>query len=730
MAYELIITEKPSASKRIAEALADDGVKKHSENGVPYYEVRHKGHEIVVACAVGHLYTLAEAKPNGYIYPIFDVEWKPSHLVAEESKFSKKYNDVIKKLCKNADSYTIATDYDIEGEVIGYNIIRFTCGKKDAARMKFSTLTKPELVEAYEHKSHHLNWGQANAGLARHTMDYYYGINLSRALTQAIKSVGKFRVMSIGRVQGPALKIIVDREKEIRAFKPVPFWQVELTGMTSDSSRIDAWHMKDKFWDKKEADKVIENVKGKKEGNVIAVEKSQFSQPAPFPFDLTTLQTECYRVHRISPKETLAIAQELYVSGLISYPRTSSQKLPYSLGYKKILENLAKNKDYAVLCSELLKKELRPNEGKKTDPAHPAIFPTGVSAKVDGRQKRVYDLIVKRFMATFAEAAVRETVRVDIDVNKEIFIARGTRTIKEGWHKFYQPYVTFKEEELPKIERGEKINVKQIKLHSKETQPPKRYTPASIIKELEKRGIGTKSTRAQIIDTLFQRGYADGKAIEATEFGIGVVDALSEHSPTILDEALTRHFEIGMEEIREDKKKGEEVLEEAKDTLIKILGEFKEKEKEVGESLSKASLEAMKKAAAVGSCMKCGKGELQIRRGKFGRFIACSNYPACKTTFSLPAGMIKGTDKRCKECDFPVISVIKKGKRPQEVCINQDCPSKKVDESKLKERACPKCKKGKLVVKKSIYGSFLACDKYPECRYTERIGTALKSAHS
>ena len=721
MTYELIITEKPSASKRIADALAEDKAKKHSVDGVPYYELKRKGHEIVVACAVGHLYTLAEAKPDGYTYPIFDVAWKPTYEINKESKFSKKYNDVIKKLSRNADSYTIATDYDVEGEVIGLNVLRFTCNKKDAARMKFSTLTKPDLIEAYENKSQHLNWGQANAGLARHEMDYYYGINLSRALTQAIKSVGKFKVMSVGRVQGPALKIIVDREKEIRKFKPVPFWQIELIGQTADKGKLNAWHTRDKFWDKKEADGVMENVKGQKEGIVKTVEKSQFSQPAPFPFDLTTLQTESYRVHGISPKETLAIAQELYTSGLISYPRTSSQKLSYKIGYKNILGKIAKQREYSELCSELLRGELRPNEGKKTDPAHPAIFPTGLSAKIDGRIKKVYDLIVKRFMATFAESAIRETIRVDIDVNKEIFVARGTRTVKKGWHRFYQPYVTFKEEELPKIEKGGLVKIKQIKLHSKETQPPKRFTPASIIKELEKRGLGTKSTRAQIIDTLFQRGYVEGKAIEASELGIDVVDTLSEHSPTILDETLTRHFEIGMEEIREDKKKSEEILEEAKETLIKILKDFKKKEGEIGESLSKANLKAMKKAAVVGLCMKCNKGELQIRRGKFGKFIACSNYPKCKTTFSLPAGMAKGTDKKCSGCNFPMVVMIKKGKRPQEVCINPECPLKKIDESKIKEKDCPKCKKGKLIVKKSIYGSFLACSEYPECRYTEKI---------
>jgi len=178
--YELIVTEKPNASKMVAEALADVKPIKKDLNGVPYYLVTHNKKDIVIGCAVGHLFGLAEKKKSkGFAYPVFDIEWVPSHSIGKGAAFTKKYLEALKKLAKDADSLSIATDYDVEGEVIGLNVARFACNRKDARRMKFSTLTKNDLIEAYEKASPHLDWKQAEAGETRHFLDYYYGINLS-----------------------------------------------------------------------------------------------------------------------------------------------------------------------------------------------------------------------------------------------------------------------------------------------------------------------------------------------------------------------------------------------------------------------------------------------------------------------------------------------------------------------------------------------------------------------
>jgi len=733
--YELIICEKPNASKKIADALADGKPIKESVNGVPYYKITHGNKDIVVAAAVGHLYGLAEKNKKTWNFPVFDIEWKPTSEVNKKSAFSKKYLTVIKKLSKEANEFTVACDFDAEGEVIGLNVIKFACKQKDANRMKFSTLTKQDLREAYENKMPNLDWGQANAGETRHFLDFYNGVSYSRALTSSIKTAGSFKIMSTGRVQGPSLKIIVNREKEIKKFKPVPFWQIELNGEVKNANII-AWHKEDKFWEKEKADKVMKNVKNKKNAVVDKTQKKQFKQTAPFPFDLTTLQVESYRCHKISPKETLQIAQELYTSGVISYPRTSSQQLSEKLGLKKILAQLSKQSKYSELSKKLMEiKYLKPNNGEKTDPAHPAIYPTGnLPDYLNEREQRVYDLIVKRFMATFVQHATRETVTIDINCNNEIFVAKGTRTIEKGWHIYYYPYVNLEEEELPEVNKEDEIIVKKINMHNKETQPPKRFTPASIIKELEKRNLGTKSTRSEIIETLFNRGYIDGKSIEATNLGIKTVETLEKYSPRILDEELTRHFEEEMEEIRQGKRKSKQVLEEAKKAITEIISGFKKHEKEIGKELLEASIETRDELSHLGKCPACKEGELHMRRGKYGNFVACKRYPDCKTTFSLPSNaLIKPAKKECQECKYPMVVAIKKGKRPMEFCLNPKCPAKNIEgdagkeakkiEKGTIEKECPQCKTGKIVLRSSIYGKFYGCSSYPKCKYTEKLVT-------
>ncbi|NOZ81065.1 MAG: DNA topoisomerase I [DPANN group archaeon] len=725
--YELIITEKPAASKRIADALADGMPIKESLNKVPYYKVTHGKRDIVVACAVGHLYSLAQKSGKSFEFPVFDVEWKPTSEISKTSRFSKRYLDAIKKLAKDADEVTVATDYDIEGEVIGANIVVHALKRKDAHRMKFSTLTKPDLVEAYEHKEKTLMWGQAHAGLTRHELDWYYGINTSRALTQSVKSIGRFKILSTGRVQGPALKLVVDKELEIDAFTPVPYWQVELKGTIVSNGKkaeLDAWHAKDKFWDKKEADRVIKATEGK-QARIDKVEKRRFKQNPPFPFDLTSLQVEAYRLFGISPKDTLATAQELYTQQFISYPRTSSQKLPAKIGFQKIIEALAKHDDFKEQAELLLSSgSLKPNEGKKTDEAHPSIYPTGVLPRhLDSYPGRIYDLIVKRFMAVFGSPATRETNTLHILCGEEPFISKGTRTVEPGWHVYYAPYVKLEEAELPKVTEGQEVAVLSIDQLAKETLPPKRFTPASLITELEKRNLGTKATRASIIDTLQQRGYVQGKALEATELGKQTCATLMKFVPKMMDVDLTRNIEEDIEGIRKGEKTPEEVLGQAKKIITDVSKTFRSQAKEIGAELYAANRASDDKNRTLGKC-SCG-GNLQIKKGKFGRFVGCSGYPECRTTFKLPAGgLIRPTDKVDEKTGFPMIQIIRKGKKPQLVPIHPDGSVRKLSEEDKEAwdgKPCPKCADGKLLVRKSIYGEFIGCSNYPECRFTKDL---------
>jgi len=291
-----------------------------------------------------------------------------------------------------------------------------------------------------------------------------------------------------------------------------------------------------------------------------------------------------------------------------------------------------------------------------------------------------------------------------------------------GWFTLYGRYVMLQEEELPEVKEKDIIQIKKITNHDKETQPPKRYTPSSIIKELEKKNLGTKATRASIIDTLFQRHYVTGsKSIEATELGIRTVNTLEEFCPRILDEEMTRHFEEEMDQIRENKKEKELVLDEAKDAISKILDILKENEKVIGEQLKSAHIETRDALTTLGKCPSCKDGDLQIRKGKYGQFAACNKYPDCKTTFSLPAGaLLKPTKNTCEVCSFPMILSIKKRKRPQELCLNPDCESKHPGDVEA-EKPCPSCKEGTLILRKSLYGTFYGCNRYPKCKCTEQI---------
>ncbi len=685
----LILAEKPTAAKKIASALSKKP-KVKEKDGVKWYEFEKNGNKYIVAAAVGHLYSLKQAS-KGWTYPIFDVKWIPSYRATRKALFSKKYYDLLKDLSKDVDEVIIATDYDQEGSVIGYNILRFLFKKDKAKRMKFSTLTKDELTKSFENALPGMDMNQVEAGLTRHYLDWFYGINTSRALTLAIKKIGeRFKILSAGRVQGPLLKILYEHEQKIKKFKPKPFWQI-FAQVSMGKVVVQASHEKDKFWDEKKAKKAYEAAKKSKEGTVVTVKKRKYKQMPPNPFDTTALMTEAFRYFGYSPRQTMSIAEYLYQNGYISYPRTSSNILPDSIDFKKVLNGLKKIAKYKVLSEKLLSMgELKPNNGKKKDPAHPAIYPTGeIPEKLTSQQQRVYDLIVRRFMATFGPPSVRESLTVKIDIGGETFTVVGKRTIEKGWTEFYGKYAKLDELALPEVKVGDKIKVKKVEIVQKETQPPGRYTQGSILKEAERLNLGTKATRSQILQTLYDRGYVYGKSITVTDLGMKVAAILDKHVPEIVSPELTRKFEEKMEGVFEGKISKDDVIEEAKKELTKIFEKFKKKENAIGKELTKAVKETQLKQSILGKCPNCG-GELKVffswKTKK--RFAGCSNYPKCKTAYPLPAkGRIEATGKVCDKCGTPIIRVYREGKRPFEMCLDPNCPTKKdwVDKEKLKE---------------------------------------------
>ncbi|QQG39721.1 MAG: DNA topoisomerase I [Candidatus Aenigmatarchaeota archaeon] len=664
----LVIAEKPKAAEKIAAAL---GTPKASKKGkAVFYEVQHDGDTIYVVPSVGHIFSLKQ-KGKGWTYPIFDIEWLPSFEVSKSSKFTKAYYDNLAKIAKKCSDFVIATDFDTEGSVIGYNILRFICETDDARRMKFSTLTTDELREAYE-SAGPLDTPQIEAGLARHVLDWLWGINASRALTKAINSGGKgFTLMSTGRVQGPSLKLLADREREIRAFKSEPYWDIE-----ADVDGPLTVFCEEEHIPEKERTIEIKDACGKT-ATVESLDKKEYKQAPPTPFDLTSLQMDAYAAFGFSPSATLSLAQSLYTEGLISYPRTSSQKLPAKLGLERILKALAEQKAYAAhVCS--LPTPLQPNEGPKSDAAHPAIHPTGEKpAALTADQKKLYDMVVHRFIATFAKPATRETVRLVLDINGIAFSASGNRTVDPQWREIYK-FSKHKEVILPALTKGQELNVLDVRVLDKETQPPKRYTEASLVHELEKRSLGTKATRSEIIRTLYERSYVKDRSIVVTELGLGVIGTLEKYVPEILSEEMTRSFEQEMESIMENRSTKEKVIEGAKKELTTLLVKFKDHEKDIGAELGPLLAETRKRAYTVGPCQKCG-GELKIVTAKASRkrFVGCTGYPKCESGYPLPQyGLIKTGGVKCKTCGLPTVLIIRKGKRPWNMCIDPKCTSK------------------------------------------------------
>ena len=668
---KLIICEKPKVAEKIASALADTVVERKVANSIAYYTTEHKGEQITVVPAVGHIYSLHEkTKSSGY--PVFDIEWAPAYEVEKEAEYTRGYVKNIAELAKKADELIAACDYDIEGSLIGYNAIRFAAKAKTGKRMKFSALTPTDLVEAFETRGP-LDVQNALAGEARHFLDWFYGINLSRALMGAIRSRGMYKVMSIGRVQGPALGILAEREKEIMAFKPVPYWV-----LGAKCKEVGFMHVPERFDSKEGATKAMAG--SSKDGSVKKIEKRQYEQNPYPPFDLTSLQVEAYKQFGFAPKQTLDLAQTLYEGSLISYPRTSSQKLPAKLNLAKVLAELAKNPSYSEKAGKLLaENRTTPFEGKKEDPAHPAIHPTGLANSGLGeRERKLYDLIVKRFLACFARNAKRESQKVELLSGTETYATSGNRTVEQGWFEYYAPYLKLEEVTLPPFAEAEKVQMTGFRIEEKKTQPPKRFTEASLVSELEDRDLGTKATRAVVVETLFKRGYLKGKSIHTTPFGLAVYDALKKDAPEIMDEELTRSIEHEMDQISEGKIDEKKVIEDGKKVVEKIVQDMKLKEREIGFELAAGFKQKENEASMLGKCAKCGN-ELRMIKSRFGKnFVGCSGYPECRTTFPLPGGaLIEPQGTICEKCKTPMIKVIRKGRKPFIMCLDPTCETKK-----------------------------------------------------
>jgi DNA topoisomerase I len=678
MMTTLIVCEKPNAAARVARALDDDGdpgrIDKH---GVPVYESHNRQETILVCSALGHLYAVdSKTHASRRFYPVWDFEWKPKHLIDKKSARLARWIQVISSLAGKADLYINACDYDVEGSLIGYTILRYACHGVDskAQRMKFSTMTEKELKTAYKTLSPHLDMSLVEAGQARHELDWLYGINLSRLLTEsALKQNRGYSTLSTGRVQGPTLKFVVDREEEIQCFTPIPFWTIDAT-VTQNGQEYALKYEKEKIPTLAEADQIVRYCKG----SILEVENSEsrsIQQSPPYPFDLSTLQSEAYRHFGYTPSRTLALAEKLYLEALISYPRTSSQKLPPDIGYSEVLRGIGKMTQYRSVAPKLAAQVvLRPNQGPKEDPAHPAVYPTGESPKrsLIQPEANLLDLIIQRFMAAFAETSLRESSTLTLKKGPHRFFLGGSRLLREGWIEFYKPYASDESQKIPDLKVRDKIPLTKIQAMHKFTEPPPRYNPSSLLRKMEDENIGTKATRAEIIEILYRRDYIKNIRIEATPLALKIINLLYKYCPMIIDPEFTANLETSMDNIQSLQTTRSHVIAETLDHLRPIMLDLIAREDEIGSQL--AEVVTSQRIASLTfeyPCPQCSSNLKIIRSRTSGkRFIGCTGYEkGCRFTLPLPQfGNLSITRMHCNICGFQLVQARTKGRRPMTSC--------------------------------------------------------------
>lgn len=717
---ELIVTEKDNAARRIAEILSDGSASVEQRNGVNVYRW---GKNRCVGLS-GHVV--------GVDFPAEYEDWRdvqPVELVhADIVKRPTQENIVrtLQELAKEADTSIIATDYDREGELIGKEAYELILDVTDIPirRVRFSSITENEVKQAFAEPDD-LDFDLAAAGEARQEVDLLWGAALTRFLSLSAKQLGD-NFISVGRVQSPTLKVIVDREREIEAFDPEDYWEI-LSNLQKDEGTFEAQYFyrddgkeHERIWDEQTANQTYEQLRSATTAVVESVRRRTRTDSPPAPFDTTQFIRAAGSIG-FSAQRAMSIAEELYTSGYITYPRTDNTVYPDDLNPEDLLDVFTQHPPFDEHATHLLNQDtITPTEGDEETTDHPPIHPTG---EVPGRNDitedewEIFELVVRRFFATVAEPATWEHLRVVLDANECQLKANGKRLVEPGYHEVY-PYFSTTENFVPAVEEGETLTIDSVNLEEKQTQPPRRYGQSRLIELMADLGLGTKSTRHNTLQKLYDRGYIEGDPPRPTKLAMGVVDAAEAFADRIVDDEMTAQLESDMREIAEGKKEFHEVTEESREMLIEIFEDLHNSRDEIGTHLR----ESLKADRTLGPCPECGE-DLLVRRSRHGSyFIGCDGYPDCEFTLPLPnQGKPTVIDDICETHDLRNVKML-----AGRSTFIHGCPQCKAEEADKTDDEiigeCPECgetENGELAIKQLRSGSRLVgCTRYPDCDYS------------
>ena len=717
---ELIVTEKDNAARRIAEILSGDSASTERRNGVNVYRW---GDKRCVGLS-GHVV--------GVDFPPEYADWRdvqPAELVeADIVKTPTQENIVrtLKELARSADEATIATDYDREGELIGKEAYELIREETDIPidRVRFSSITENEVREAFENPDD-LDFDLAAAGEARQIIDLLWGAALTRFLSLSAGQLGE-DFIPVGRVQSPTLKLIVDREREIQAFEPDDYWELFADLLKGDTAfeaqyfaREDG-NEQERVWNEADATEAFEQLQGAREAIVESVRRRTRTDEPPDPFNTTQYISSASSIG-LSAQKAMSVAEELYTAGYITYPRTDNTVYPDDLDPEALLSTFTDHYLFADDADSLLDAEaIEPTEGDEETTDHPPIHPTGEIPDRDDLSDdewEVYELVVRHFFATVADAAEWEHLKVVADANGCLLKANGKRLVDPGYHEVY-PYRSTAENYVPDVEEGELLGIEDARIEAKQTQPPRRRGQSRLIEEMSDLGIGTKSTRHNTLQKLYDRGYIESDPPRPTKLAMAVVEAAERFADRIVDEEMTAQLEADMQAIVDGEKDLEAVTDESREMLEAIFEELHDSRSDIGEHLR----ESMKADRTLGPCPECGES-LLVRRSRQGSyFVGCDGFPDCRYTLPLPnQGEPTVLDETCSEHDLKHVKML-----AGRSTFVHGCPQCKADEADEADDEiigdCPECGSehgGELAIKQLRNGSRLVgCTRYPECEYS------------